>query len=133
MCSVKLIGALIVTLSLAFTYAQPDVMGGNDRVDIRGTITSIRRASAEDQDRLIGTVFVEGDRKANQNVDKANLIITKETSIFERRDDERGPATFEDLRVGDVIEAKFAEGPTIMIYPPQVAASEIVILRRGKD
>jgi hypothetical protein len=132
MFRVKLIGALIVALSLVFTYAQPNGMGRNEGVDIRGTITSIRRASSEDKDRFIGTVLVEGDRKANQSLDKANLIIKKETRIFERRDDERRQASFEDLRVGDVVEAKFVEGPTIMIYPLQVAASEIVILNRGR-
>ena len=35
---------------------------------------------------------------------------------------------FEDLKVGALIEARFVEGPTVMMYPLQVQASEIVIV-----
>ena len=131
MSSVKLVGFLIVALSLAFIYAPSSGTGSSD-VDIRGTITRIRRASAEDEGRFIGTVMVEGDKKANASLDKANLIITNETRIFEQRGDERHQAAFEDLQVGDVVEAQFVEGPTVIMYPLQVGVSEIVILDRGR-
>ena len=130
MSNIKLVGFLIVALSLAFASAPSSGMVCSD-VDIRGTITRIRRASAEDEGRFIGTVLVEGDKKANASLDKANLIITDETSIFEQRGEERRQAAFEDLKVGDVVEAQFVEGPTVMMYPLQVGASEIVILNRG--
>ena len=129
MNGVRLVGFLIVVLSLAFTYAPASGMESSD-VDIRGTITRIRQASDEDEAKFIGTVLVEGDKKANASLDKANLIVTNETRIFERRGDERRQASFEDLKVGDVVEAQFVEGPTVMMYPLQVAASEIVILQR---
>ncbi len=131
MDKVKLVGFLIVALSLAFTYAPSNGMESSD-VDIRGTITRIRRASAEDEGRSIGTALVEGDKKANASLDKANLIITNETRIFEQRGQERRQAAFEDLKVGDVVEAQFVEGPTVMMYPLQVGASEIVILKQGR-
>jgi hypothetical protein len=95
--------------------------------NIRGKITKIQRARTEDQGRMIGMVMVEADEKQTR-VDKANLIVTSKTRIFEMRGEERVPATFEDLRVGATVTARFVEGPTIMIYPLQVAASEIVII-----
>ncbi len=129
MSSVKLVGFLIVAQSLAFA-SVPSRGLGSSGADIRGTITRIRRASAED--RFIGTVLIEGDKKANASLDKANLIITDETRIFEHRGEERRQAAFEDLKVGDVVEAQFVDGPTVMMYPLQVGASEIVILKRGR-
>ena len=128
---VKLVGFLIVAHSLAFASVASSGRESSD-VDIRGTITRIRRADAEDESRFIGTVLVEGDKKANASLDKANLIVTNETRIFEQRGEERRQAAFEDLKVGDVVEAQFVEGPTVMMYPLQVGASEIMILKRGR-
>lgn len=131
MSSVKLVGFLIVALSLAFASVPASGMKSRD-VDIRGTITRISRASAEDEDRFIGAILIEGDKKANASLDKANLIITNETRIFEQRGKERRQVAFEDLKVGEVVEAQFVDGPTIMMYPLQVGASEIVILKRER-
>lgn len=95
--------------------------------NIRGTITKIQRARTEDNGRMIGMVMVESDEK-EANVDKANLIVTSKTHIFTMRGEKRVQATFEDLRIGSTVAARFVEGPTIMIYPLQVAASEILII-----
>jgi hypothetical protein len=128
MVGVKLVGFLVAALSVTFTYA-PSWAVSRDDVDMRGTITRIRRASAEEESRFVGTILVERDEKAGEGVDQANLIITAETRIFLRRGGERRRAAFEDLRVG---EARFVDGPTIMMYPLQVGASEIVVLNRGR-
>jgi hypothetical protein len=125
----KLVGLTIMVLLLACTPPSGAVRSSG--VDIRGEIKRIRRASSEDEGRFVGTVLVEGDKKANESFDQANLIVTDETRIFERRGDERRRATFEDLKVGDTVEAQFVEGPTVMMYPLQVGAAEIVILNRG--
>ena len=95
--------------------------------DIRGKITKIRRASGEEKPRILGTVFVEADDKTAK-VDKANLIITERTRIIKKQDDKRVDGTFEDLRIGQLVEAQLVEGPTVMIYPLQAAAAELVIL-----
>jgi hypothetical protein len=99
--------------------------------DIRGKITKIRRASGEEDHRMVGTVFVEADDEAAK-VDKANLIITDKTRILKEQDDKRVEATFNDFNTGQLVEARFVDGPTIMIYPLQVAAAEIVILKMTK-
>jgi hypothetical protein len=98
-----------------------------DDHNIRGKITKIQPARTEDQRRMIGIVMVENDDQ-EASVDKANLIVTSKTRLFEMRGQERVPAKFEDLKVGATVAARFAEGPTIMIYPLRVEASEIVII-----
>ena len=128
----KLLGLHIVIAVLILAVTSPLSATGDGGVDIRGRITNIRRASAADEGRFIGTVLVEADNKANESLDKANLIVTGETRIVEQRSDERRRVTFEDLTVGDMVEARFVEGPTTMMYPLQVGAAEIVILNRGR-
>lgn len=132
MVGVKLVGVLAAALSVAFTFSTSEAAVSDDDVDMRGTITRIRRPSAEEEGRFIGTVLVEGNMKGGEGVDKANLIITAETRIYVRRGGERRRAAFADLRVGDVVEARFLDGPIIMMYPLQVGASEIVVLNRGR-
>jgi hypothetical protein len=65
-------------------------------------------------------------------VDKANLIITDKTRIVKQQDDKRVETTFGELKVGQLVEAEFVEGPIAMIYRLQVAAREIVILNAGE-
>ena len=132
MVGVKLVGFMAAALSVAFTYAQTAAAVRGDDVDMRGTITRTHRAGAEGRGRLIGTVLVERGEKAGDGVDKANLMITAETRIYVRRGGKRRRAAFADLRVGDVVEARFVDGPTVMMYPLQVGASEIVVLSRGR-
>lgn len=98
-----------------------------DGHNIRGKITKIQPARTEDQRRMIGIVMVDADDQ-EASVDKANLIVTRKTRLFEMRGEERVPAKFEDLKVGVTVAARFEEGPTIMIYPLRVEAAEIVII-----
>jgi endonuclease/exonuclease/phosphatase family metal-dependent hydrolase len=99
----------------------------SERIDIRGQITNIRRAST-DGDKLLGTVLIEGKKEAETQVDKASLRVTNETRIFDARGKERRPASFDDLKIGQKVEARFV-GPVMESYPVQAAASEIVILK----
>jgi hypothetical protein len=99
-----------------------------DDHDIRGKITKTQPARTEDKERMIGMVMVESDEN-EPKVDKANLIVTSKTRIFKMRAKERVQATFEDLKIGSTVAARFVKGPTIMIYPLQVEASEIVIIQ----
>ena len=101
-------------------------VGTLTKPDIRGKITEIRRATTEDEERFIGTVLVEADK--NSSVDKANLIVTHKTLIFKQQDEKRVQIGFDELKVGERLEASFVEGPVVMMYPLRVAADEIVIL-----
>jgi hypothetical protein len=103
-----------------------------DSPDIRGTITKIQRAEDKDESRILGTVLVEANEK-DAKIDKANLIITDETRVRRKQGDKEVEATFEQLNVGDEIEARFVEGPTLMIYPLRVAASDILIVKSSDE
>ena len=118
--------ALLLGSLLFFMSANSNANG--DLAGIRGRITKIQRASAENENRMIGTVLVESEER-NAKLDKANLIITTKTRILKEQDGKRVEEAFEGLKVGQLVEAEFVEGPTIMIYPLQVAAAEIVILK----
>ncbi len=125
----QLSGLHILVLFLAFTSPLTEVQQGG--VDIRGRVTKIRRTSVEKESKIIGTVLVEGDKKVNKSLDQANLIVTNKTRLFLQRGEQRLRARFEDLKVGDTVEAKFIKGPTFLIYPLQVGAAEILIMNTG--
>jgi hypothetical protein len=126
----KIVLTVLLSTSLLFCVSAVSNADGS-HPDIRGRIMDIRRAPAEAEDR-IGTVLVESEDKTAK-IDKANLIITDKTRILKVQDDKRVQATFEDFKTGQLVEAKFVEGPTIMIYPLQVAAAEIVILNASEQ
>ncbi|MGB7921608.1 MAG: endonuclease/exonuclease/phosphatase family protein [Pyrinomonadaceae bacterium] len=104
-----------------------------DEADIRGSITNVRRAHDDDDKgdsrsaKLLGTVMIEGVKEADTNFDKASVRVTNETRIFDRRGKERKQASFDDLKPGRKVAARFT-GPVMESYPVQATASEIVIL-----
>ena len=127
----SLSAVLLLALGSVFSFVPASSMVSRD-AGIRGKITKIQRAAGEDEKRFVGTLLVEADEE-DANPDKAHLIVTRDTRIFRERGGERVSATFEDFAVGQTVEARFVEGPIIMIYPLRVAASEIVILNTGDE
>jgi hypothetical protein len=121
---------IVLTLLVSATLCLSAVSNAdNSRTDIRGKITNIHRSEAGQ--RSIGTILVEAEDK-DAKVDKANLIITEKTRILREKDAKRVEAGFDELKQGQLVEAEFVEGPTIMIYPLRVEAKEIVILNNGE-
>jgi LPXTG-motif cell wall-anchored protein len=94
------------------TEARP----GSDGV-IRGSITSISGA----------VVPVEEDPADESGSPKGTFTVTGETDILQQQNGERAPAAFDDLRVGQLVEAEYA-GPVAESYPSQGTAGSIVIL-----
>ena len=94
------------------TEARP----GSDGV-IRGSITSISGA----------VVLVEEDPADESGSPKGTFTVTGETDILQQQNGERAPAKFDDLRVGQLVEAEYA-GPVAESYPSQGTAGSIVIL-----
>jgi hypothetical protein len=125
----KILMVLLAASLLLFLVPISNADGNH--ADMRGTITKIRRASAEAEHRMVGTITVEAENKSAK-VDKANLIITDKTRILKEQDGQHVQVTFEEVKIGQLVEAQFVEGPTIMIYPLQVEAAEILILNTGK-
>jgi hypothetical protein len=103
----------------------PAVSG--DRIDIRGTVTDLSRARGESTKNVLGRVLVEGNKEADTQFDKANLTITVETKFFIKQNEQHKPASFDDLRKDQKVEAKIT-GPVKESYPVQAICAEILIL-----
>ena len=97
---------------------------GQEQPDIRGTITEIIPVQGE----VLGTVRIEGTIGGGTEYDKAVVAVTEETEILLRGPGGEEKATFDDLRVGQRVEATFV-GPVAESYPVQATAGRIVILQ----
>lgn len=94
---------------------------------VRGRVEKIAPPPSEGRKKdILGYVTVVGKKEADTETDQAVVIVTKSTRIVRRTSPKR--LAFSDLKVGMRIQAKFQPGPRILIYPPRVAATEIVIL-----
>ena len=114
--------------ALAFAY-QHELTGASaqEKVDIRGEITNIHRADRDVNHKLLGNILIEGVKEADTQVDKASVRVTHETQIFDERGTERKQVSFDDLKTGQKVSARFV-GPVMESYPVQATASEITIL-----
>ena len=120
------LAGLLIGLLLLMVGCAPAETTPNTNPAIRGSITN--RNAAGGQGGLVGSVLVEGNIEGDTQFDKASIAITSETHIFEQVEQERRPATFEALQVGQKVEAWFT-GPVAESYPVQAVASDIVILK----
>ena len=100
------------------------------KVDIRGAVSTISKASEEGKRRgIIGSVLIEGAVEEDTRVDKAIVTMTHETRIFLQGNpgQSRREVGMDALRTGQRVQALFM-GPVMESYPVQATASEIVIL-----
>ncbi len=98
-------------------------------VDIRGDITNIRLADAQSREMgVIGHVLIEGVVEEDTKFDKASVKITDKTYIYEQKGQDRRLVTFNSLKIGQRVQARFI-GPVMESYPVQATAIEIVILK----
>lgn len=97
------------------------------KVDIRGNISSVQNANPNNQG-VFGTVLIEGKIEKDTGFDKARVRITRSTKLLERKDGREVAIKFEDLKVGQRVEAAF-DGPVAESYPVQTNAGRIVVLR----
>lgn len=104
--------AMLVLATGAVALAQEEPIG------YVGYITSISGDS----------VLVEADPASEWEGDKGYFTVTGETEILRLvGGDAVAPATFEELEVGQLVEATYS-GPILESYPPQGGAGSIVIL-----
>jgi hypothetical protein len=103
----------IILAAAARGLAEPPENG------VRGVVTEV--------------VLVEEDPSERSGSAKGEFAVTGRTEILEQRGGD--PASFEDLRVGQMVEATY-EGPVAESYPTQGIAGRIIILdgdRTGND
>jgi hypothetical protein len=105
--------AMLVVVLAAPALAEPP---GNS---IRGSITEVSR-SAE-------VVLVEEDPSDEWGSAKGEFAVTDETEILAQQGGDLAPVAFEDLRVGQMVEATYS-GPVAESYPTQGSVGRIVIL-----
>ena len=98
--------------------ASPALAQSNGN-SIRGEITSVSRSAQ--------VVLVEEDPSDKSGSAKGEFAVDGETEILEQRDGDVAPIAFEELRVGQVVEATYA-GPVAESYPTQGIAGRIVLL-----
>lgn len=99
---------------------------------LRGKVVSVTKANESGKEQPPATIFVERAENSPSNIDKAYLLVTKETRIYTQQGNVRKKARFDEIKKDDVIFAKLSDAPTIMIYPLRIAATEIVIERKNK-
>lgn len=98
------------------------------KIDIRGTIEKLTPTKrAPGRTKVLGSMLVVAPRDKKFSYDKAFVRVTEATKLFKKVGDERKPATFSDLKVGQTIEVRFV-GPVAESYPVQASAGEVVIL-----
>ena len=98
------------------SIASADDPGEGSDVGVLGTVTSIS-----------GSVVLVEENPSAESGDKGSFTVTEETEITRQEDGEAVPATFEDLEVGQLVEATYA-GDVAQSYPTQGNAGSIAIL-----
>lgn len=142
---VKIYAVLLLLFICAVTSASAcvarvgdnETASGSQRVsqqtDIAGRITSVNRASAQSGNKnLIGSIFVEDERKKGTPLDKASVSVTTETRLSKEEGGTRREAAFDDLQIGVEVRVTFT-GAALMSYPVRATAGEIVIIVKDRE
>jgi hypothetical protein len=96
--------------------------------DIEGYVASVSGISADPRPSdVLGSILIEGELGRGMPFDRASVTIREGTSIYDDRARELVEARFEDLEVGQRVQAVFT-GPVAESYPVQATASQILIL-----
>src|SRR4051812_38559903 len=66
--------------------------------DVRGVVPSLARGGRGDRGGAVGTLRIEGGKQADTRYDKAVVILTPATQIYQREPSGRGRVPFESLR-----------------------------------
>lgn len=91
---------------------------------IRGKIRAmIPSTSGSD----LGFARIEGQRGDDVQYDKADVTITRTTTISRMRGGRQEKLAFDSLRVGMTVEATFT-GPVMESYPVRATAASIIIV-----
>lgn len=94
-----------------------------ETLEAAGEITEIKNS----EDGSVEGISIENKSKNIIGYDKANVIITRDTKIFEGYSDKTVEA--DALKTGAYVEVDFKDGPRIMIYPVSAEATTIRIIK----
>ena len=115
--------ACVLLLALTIAGCGPGTMFDSSP-SIRGEIRSLLPAAGGDD---LGFARIEGRKDEDTEYDRADVTITRETTIARRRGGMQEPLPFDSLRAGMKVEATFT-GPVMESYPVRATAASITIL-----
>lgn len=108
---------LVLFLTIVISSCNKD---SNEIIDIRGEIKEIY---TDEENILVLSFLVEGEKEDDTVYDSANVAIENDTEIY--KDEEK--ATVEDLVEGIAVEVIF-NGSVAESYPVQGTAKKVIIL-----
>jgi len=97
-----------------------------DKVDIKGEITKVTYNN--EKSRKVKSIFVEDDAYDKIGYDKANVIISNKTKIYDGYTDKELSSSV--LKEGVKVEVTFTDDPIAMIYPVTAEAKTIRVMEQ---
>jgi hypothetical protein len=98
--------------------------------DIRGSIEAIIPAAAGARD-VIGVIRVTGTKEPDTQYDRGDMMVNASTRIVRRTSTGDQPVTFDSLKVGQQVEAKYNDA-VMQSYPVRGTAQWIVVTEEKK-
>jgi len=92
--------------------------------NVKGTITSIKNVVYRN---LVGSFLLNGVGEQQAAFDQVIVSVSSTTQVFEKRGNECHAVSFATLQPGQRLQIQ-TTGTAAQSYPPQVEATEIVIL-----
>ncbi len=92
--------------------------------NVRGTITSIKNVITGN---FVGSFLLNGTKEQQATFDLVVVRVTSTTQVFEKQGTVCRSLSFANLKQGQRLQIQ-TTGTTLQSYPPQVEATEIVIL-----
>ncbi len=91
---------------------------------IKGNIVTISHISSGNS---IGGFLLDGTKEKQAEFDRVFVNVRSDTKVFEQQQNECNTLTFADLKSGQRVQIQ-STGVVAQSYPPQIQATEIVIL-----
>ncbi len=117
---------LLFVLFLGVVYGTFTATG-SDRVDMSGVIVGLCNDNSQGDTNVIDSLLVEGYQSGASYPQNVSIIINKNTTVYHKYGKNLVKASLDDLHPGQKIEVRFT-GPMLQTYPPQINASDIIIL-----
>ena|SRR2546421_824034 len=93
--------------------------------NILGNIISISHASASGS--FVAAIFIDGTKEKQSTFDKVSVSVAIHTQIFEKQEQKCRIVSFDALKIAQRVQIQ-STGLVRETYPPQIDATEIVIL-----
>ncbi len=117
---------LLFVLFLGVVYGTFTATG-SDRVDMSGVIIGLCTDNPQGDTTVIDSLLVEGYQSGASYSQNISIIINRNTTVYHKYGKNLVKASVVDLHPGQKIEIRF-DGHMLQTYPPQINASDVIIL-----